>query len=98
MLDQFKSFLLNESKHYLGERSGDILNALQNLQDDAANMGNRALIRACQGIANQIRRILHGRWDEEEIQYLKRLQKVGVALMKGIDESENMEEIIASCV
>ena len=96
MIDQFKSFLLNETKHYLGQRSGDILTALQNLQDDSAGMGQRALLRACQGIVNQIRRIVHGRWDEEDVQYLKRLQKVGVAIMKAIDENEDLQEVIAS--
>lgn len=98
MIDQFKSFLLNETKHYLGQRSGDILTALQNLQDDSAGLGQRALLRACQGVVNQIRRILHGRWDEEDVQYLKRLQKVGVAIMRAIDENEDLQEVIASSV
>lgn len=98
MINKFKSFLLNESKHYLGQRSGDILTALQNLQEDSVNMGNRALIRACQGIVNQIRRILKGRWDDEDINYLKSLQKVGVAIMKSIDENEDMQEVISSSV
>lgn len=94
----FKDFLLNEAKHYLGERAGDILTALQNLQQDGTNMGTRALTRACEGIVNQIRRILHGRWDEEDVKYLKNLQKVGVALMKAIEENEDMQQVIASCV
>jgi hypothetical protein len=59
-------------------------------------MGNRALIRACQGIVNQIRRILHGRWEDEDLQYLKQLQKIGVAIMKAIDDNTEMEEVIVS--
>jgi hypothetical protein len=98
MINQFRSYLLNESKHYLGQRSGDILTALQNLQDDAAGMGSRALIRACQGVVNQIRRIVHGRWDDEDFKYLESLQKVGVAMMKAIDENEDMQEVISSSV
>ena len=94
----FKDFLLREAAHYLGQKSGDVLNALQNLRDDAATMGNRSLIRACQGIVNQIRRILHGHWENEDVQYLKKLQKIGVAMMKAIDENEDMQEIIASAV
>jgi hypothetical protein len=97
-MDQFKYYLLSESKHYLGQRSGDILTALQNLQEDAPGMGQRALLRASQGIVNQIRRILHGRWDEEDVQYLKRLQKIGVAIMKAIDENEDIKEVISSAV
>jgi hypothetical protein len=94
---KFRDFLLNENKHYLGQKSGDVLTSLQNLEDDVGGMGNRASLRACQGIANQIRRILHGSWEEEDVKYLKRLQKVGVALMKAIDEKEDMEEVISSC-
>lgn len=98
MNNTFKDFLLNESKHYLGQKSGDVLNSLQNLQDDSGGMGNRALTRACQVIVNQIRRILHGRWEEEDVPYLNKLQKVGVAIMKAIDEQEDMKEVIASSV
>lgn len=96
MIDQFRSFLLNEQRHYLGQRAGDILSALQNLQDDSGALGNRALIRACQSIVNQIRKILHGRWDEADVKYLKYLQKVGVAIMKAIDEKDDLKEVIAS--
>lgn len=98
MHDQFRSFLLNESKHYLGQRSGDILTALQNLQEDMDGLGKRAVMRAAQGIVNQIRIILHGRWDEQDVKYLKSLQKIGVALMKSIDENDDVKEIVASSV
>jgi len=97
-MEQFRYFLLNESKQYLGQRAGDILTALQNLHEDAASMGNRALIRASTGIVNQIRRILHGRWDDEDVQHLKSLQKIGVALMKAIDENDDLQEVVASSV
>lgn len=98
MLDQFKSFLLNETKYYLGQRAGDILTALQNLQEDMDGLGKRATTRAAQGIVNQIRIILHGRWDEQDEKFLKSLQKIGVALMKAIDENEDIKEIVASSV
>lgn len=98
MIDQFKSFLFNETKYYLGQRAGDILTALQNLQDDSNTLGNRALIRASQGVVNQIRRILHGRWDEGDVKYLKHLQKIGVAIMQAIDEKGDLPEVISSAV
>jgi hypothetical protein len=93
---RFKDFLINENKYYLGQKAGDLLTAVQGLGEDAPNLGNRALIRAAQGIVNQIRRILHGRWDDEDAKYLKTLQKVGVALCKAIDAKDELEGVIAS--
>lgn len=94
---RFNDFLLNEDKYYLGQRAGDILTAIQSLSEDAPNMGARLLIRASQGIVNQIRRVLHGRWDDGEEKYLKKLQKVGVAIMRAIDSNEELSEVIAAC-
>lgn len=93
---KFKEYLLNEDKDYLGQKAGDILSAIQSLGEDAPQMGARAVVRAAEGIVNQIRRILHGRWDEKDLKYLKKLQKIGVALMKGIDSDGDLEEIVAS--
>jgi hypothetical protein len=95
-MDRFKSFLLHENKYYLGQKAGDLLTALQSLGDDASNIGNRTLIRAVQGIVNQIRRILHGRWDDGDFKYLKVLQKIGVALCKAIDEKEDIATVLSS--
>ena len=88
--------MINENKYYLGQKTGDILTAVQSLSEDAPNLGNRALLRATQGIINQIRRILHGRWDDEDVKYLKTLQKAGVALCKAIDSKEEMDTVISS--
>ncbi len=93
----FKSFLLNENKYYLSQKIGDLLTALQGLSEDAPNLGNRALIRAAQGIVNQIRRILHGRWDDEDVNFLKTLQKIGVAICKAIDTKDDIATVVASC-
>jgi len=92
----FKSFLLNEDKYYLGQRTGDILSAVQSLHDDAPNMGNRVLTRSLQEIVNQIRKILHGSWEESDLKYLKKLQKIGVAIAKGIDVKSDLKELVAS--
>jgi hypothetical protein len=97
MKNQFKLFLLTEEKIYLGQRIGDILTALQQLNDDAANMGKRHLIRIVTNIVSQIRRILHSSWSYEEEKYLKQLQKVGVALMKGIDSNEDLIQTVSNC-
>jgi hypothetical protein len=93
---QFKDFLISENKYYLGQKSGDLLSAMQALSDDSPNIGNREMIRATQGLINQIRRILHSRWDDEDLKYLKTLQKIGVALCKAIDEKEDIATIISS--
>lgn len=92
----FKKFIINESKAYLSQRIGDILTALQSLQEDATNLGNRQLVRATEGIVNQIRRILRDNWSDEEKNALKTLQKIGVALAKGMDSNEDMSQIIAA--
>jgi hypothetical protein len=82
---QFRNFLLNEDHAYLGQRVGDILNALHDLTENGQHMGTRLLMLQAEGIVQQIRRILHTHWEKSEMKYLPILQKVGVAIMKSID-------------
>ncbi len=91
----FKDFLMLENRVYLGSKMGDILTALQELRDDAKSMGSRSLLRYSEKIVNQIRRVLHTHWPKDEHKYLVPLQKVGVAMMKAIEERDNLEEVIA---
>ena len=91
----FKDFILLENRVYLGGKMGDILTALQELRDDAKSMGTRSLVRYAEKIVNQIRRVLHTHWPKDEYKFLKPLQKVGVAMMKAIEEREGLEEIVA---
>lgn len=93
---RFKQFILNESQAYLGQKVGDILTAVQELNDDAPNMGSRDLIRFSERIVNQIRRVLHSNWPREEKKHLAVLQKVGVALMKAIEEKDDLQGVISS--
>lgn len=95
---RFKEFLLNEQQAYLGLKVGDILTAAQELRDDAKNMGSRDLTRFSQRIVNQIRRILHSNWPREEVKHLKVLQRVAVAIMKAIDEKEDLGSTISGAV
>lgn len=97
MNNQFKTFLLTEEKVYLGQRIGDVLNALQELTDHAPNMGKRHLMRIIVNIVKQIRRILHGNWSYDEEKYLKELQKIGVALMKGLDSKDDLIQVVSNC-
>jgi hypothetical protein len=95
---RFKEFILNEQKAYLSQKVGDILTAVHELQDDSKNMGTRDLIRFSERIVNQIRRILHSNWPREEKKYLKSLQKVGVALMKAIEDKDDLPGTISGSV
>jgi hypothetical protein len=97
MKNDFRCFLLTEEKAYLGQRVGDVLNALQELNDHAPHMGKRHLMRIIVNIVKQIRRILHGSWTYEEEKYLKELQKIGVALMKSLDNNEDLIQAVSSC-
>lgn len=92
---RFKTFILNENQQYLAQKVGDILSATQELRDDSKHMGSRDLTRFSERIVNQIRRILHSNWPREEAKHLKLLQKAGVALMKAIDEKDDLPETIS---
>lgn len=94
----FKDYLLNENKAYLGQRIGDILAALQELEQNSKGMGTRQVVANAERAVNQIRRILHGNWSKKEDKYLKKLQTVGVALAKAIEEKDNLLDIIPSAV
>jgi hypothetical protein len=92
----FRDFLLNENRAYLGQRLGDILNALQDLNDNAQGLGTRQLVSNSENIVNQIRRILHTRWSDREEPHLKTLQKVGVGIMKAIEEKDDLPGVLQS--
>lgn len=85
---RFKDFLLFETQAYLAQKVGDILAALQELRDDAQNMGSRDLTQYSMRIVNLIRRVLHSSWPKDERENLVVLQKAGVAIMKSIDEKK----------
>tara|TARA_Y100000034_G_scaffold136085_2_gene210726 strand:+ start:2759 stop:3316 length:558 start_codon:yes stop_codon:yes gene_type:complete len=93
-MGDFKYFLLNENRVFLGERIGDILNSLQELEEESPHMGKRQLIRHADRIVSMIRRIVHSSWPKNEKKHLKHLQKVGVALAKAIDEKGEIADII----
>ncbi len=75
---------------------GDVLTATQELRDDGPNMGTRDLTKFSEKIANQIRRIIHSQWPKEEQKHLKVLQKVAVAIMKAIEEKDDLQTVISS--
>jgi len=95
---KFKDYLLNEDETFLTERVGDIMNALQDLIDNAEGMGARQLADASGTIVNQIRGVLHTHWSKEEAEMLPALQKVGVAIMKAVEEKDELPGILSSAL
>lgn len=92
----FKKFLLNENQAYLGQKIGDLLTGAQDLRDEGKNMGARELVKFSEKLVSQIKRIIHSSWPKESRKYLKDLQKIGVAIMKGIEEKDDLYEIITA--
>jgi hypothetical protein len=93
-MDKFKLFLINEEKSYLGGRVGDVLTAMQDVQEDLPNLGSRHLVKIGEDLVNQIRKILHGHWSPKQFKTLKELQKVAVAIKRTIDERGDLRDII----
>jgi hypothetical protein len=95
-MDKFKVFLLNEEKNYLGRKVSGVLTPMQELQDDMPNMGARHLTRVAEKLVNDIRKILHGHWEQQQQHHLKELQKIAVAIQKTIEDKGDLREIIPS--
>jgi hypothetical protein len=94
----FKQFLLNENVAFFNQRVGDILNALQDLNQDSKQMGTRFLISNSEKIVNQMRSLLHQNWSKTKQKDIKTIQKCAIALMKGIEEKSDLQQIINKCV
>ena len=90
---EFKKFILNENKVYLGEKIGDILSALHNLKEVSPNLGNKQISNMAERIVDQIRRILHSDWPGNKKSLLK-LQKIGTSIMKSVKEKQDLLETI----
>ena len=100
---EFKTYLLNEQqikqdddKKYFGQRIGDVLTAIHDIEEDGKAIGNRKMTKATLRIVNQIRTILHDQWGSVVDPFLPVLQRCGVALMKAIDEKGDVVETLAS--
>jgi hypothetical protein len=91
---RFKEFVLAEAEDYFVQRVSDVLNALQDLNDAAGDMGARHLVNNAQTIVNQMRRIIHTHWPQSEKPSLETLQKCAVAIMKAIDEKDDLQGVL----
>ncbi len=90
----FKSFIRNEEQAHLAHKINVILTAVQELEEDSGAMGLRHLSKLCEDIVTQFRKILHGNWSVKQTPILKQIQKIAVALMKAIEDKNNLKEII----
>lgn len=93
----FKQFVLHEDKAYLDQRISDVLSAVQDLNDSADNMGARHLVSNAEAIVNQIRRVVHTHWPEEDQPKLLVLQRCGVAVMRAIEEKDDLPAVLKAC-
>ncbi len=98
MNKNFKEYLINESEHYLMQKTGDILSSLQSLADEADSLGNRKVIRVAQKIIDQIREILHDRWADESNKMLKTLQKIAAHIMNAINGEGEVKDAVVSSI
>ncbi len=87
---------MNEEKSYLGHRVGSVLTSLQDLEGDMENLGTRQLARFGEEIVNQIRKILHSRWNPKYQHQLKELQKIAVAIQKTVEDRGDLKEVLPS--
>lgn len=94
---EFKDFILTETDQYFSQRVSDILNALQDLNDSAGDMGTRHLVSNAQTIVNQIRRVVHTHWAQSQEPGLKTLQKCAVAVMRAIEEKDDLPGVLKAC-
>lgn len=94
---RFKSFLMTEAEDYFVQRLSDILNALQDLNDAASDMGARHIVSNAQTIVNQMRRIIHTHWPQSQKPALETLQKCAVAIMKAIEEKDDLPGVLKAC-
>jgi hypothetical protein len=94
LMKKFSNFLLNEDRAYLGNKIGDVLSSMQDIEADLENLGSRHVSRRAESIVNQIRKILHSRWDPKHTHTLEKLRDIAVAIMKTIDEKGDIKQML----
>lgn len=92
----FKSFVYRETKEYLGDELGRILNSIQSLSDDAKKIGTEKLVEYSKRLISDIQSVVNGHWMPDDIKYLKDLQTIGVALSKALKEKDDLEAKLSS--
>lgn len=94
----FKYFLINEQQNILAQKIGDVLSALQTLNDDLSNLGSKDKNTYSDRISSDIKSLLRKNWPKEEIKYLGKLQAVAVAIKKTIEERGSLEDLLPNVI
>lgn len=92
----FENYCITESKKYFGSKIGDVLAALQDLDQNKEGMGSRQLVANTERLINQFRRILHSNWSKREDKFLKQIQKIAVALARGLEDKQSLPDIVSA--
>ena len=91
----FKQFLITENKKFLGKKLSDVLNSLNDIQQDAPNLGQRHLVRLAEKEVNNLRSILKKSWSEPITQnYLPDIQRIAFNLAKTIEDKGDLKDML----
>jgi hypothetical protein len=94
----FRKFIVLENLQLFGDKVGNLLKDLQELQENYKDIGMNSTCQTIEKIIADIQPILTGHWDSSNKKYLKGLQKVGVALSKLLEEKDDFDKVLADCV
>ena len=94
---EFKEFIIKENSSYFGQKISNILSAIQDLNETLSTMGTKHIVSNSQSIVNQIRRIIHTKWTDKEERDLLVLQRCAVAIMRAIEEKDDLKSILQAC-
>ena len=93
---RFKEFLLKENEdNYLEVKIGDILSALQNMLEDSGVMSKKDTSDHLVSVANKIKPLLNS--GNKNLNTLRTLQKVAVAIYSGVENGDDPKSIIKTC-
>lgn len=94
----FKKFIILENLQLLGDKIGNLLKDLQELQENYKDIGMTTTCNTIETIISNIQSILRGHWDSSNKKYFKNLQKIGIALSKLLEEKDDFEKILSDSV
>lgn len=94
-MSKFKNYLITEQTNLLNDRLSPLINTMDSLKNDVAQLGNRQIIKSLTNIANEIRKILNDDWPNSTLPTLKFLQKIALFILKSIDEkSDDLKSVV----
>jgi hypothetical protein len=95
---EFKSFLIESKRNYLADKVSQILSDAQELTSAGKQLGARNLIDYSTELVGKIRTLIHSSFPRSDRKFLISLQKVGVAIMKSIDEKGDLNQTLVDAI